>query len=105
MLGNSGVSTPQFFIGVVENNVDKTMEGKVQIRAFGLHGTHEDIETQDLPWAVCAAGNYDPNNPPPPLNSFVYGMFLDGRMAQHPMVLGLIPGTYNNREFESEGPE
>ena len=95
MLGNSGVSTPQFFIGVVENNVDKTMEGRVQVRAFGLHGTHEDIETQDLPWAICAAGNYDPNNPPPPLNSFVYGLFIDGRLAQHPMVLGLIPGTYN----------
>ena len=95
MLGNSGVSSPLFFIGVVENNVDKTMEGRVQVRAFGLHGTHEDIETQDLPWAICASGNYDPNNPPPPLNSFVYGMFIDGRLAQHPMVLGLIPGTYN----------
>ena len=95
MLGNSGVSTPQFFIGVVENNVDKTMEGRVQVRAFGLHGTHEDIETQDLPWAICAAGNYDPNNFIPPLNSFVYGLFIDGRLAQHPMVLGLIPGTYN----------
>ena len=95
MLGNNGVSTPQFFIGVVENNVDKTMEGKVQVRAFGLHGTHEDIETQDLPWAICAAGNYDPNNFIPPLNSFVYGLFIDGRLAQHPMVLGLIPGTYN----------
>lgn len=95
MLGNSGVSSPLFFIGVVENNVDETKEGRVQVRAFGLHGTHSDIETQDLPWAICAAGNYDPNNFVPPLNSFVYGMFIDGRMAQHPMVLGLIPGTYN----------
>ena len=91
----SGIGQPHFFVGVVENNVDKSFEGKIQVRAFGIHGTHSDISTQDLPWAICASGNYDPNNPPPPLNSFVYGMFLDGRMAQHPLILGLIPGKYN----------
>ena len=91
----SGIGQPQFFIGVVENNVDESREGKIQVRAFGIHGTHSDIKTKDLPWAICASGNYDPNNPPPPLNAFVYGMFLDGRMAQHPLILGLIPGKYN----------
>ena len=91
----SGIGQPQFFIGVVENNMDDSREGKIQVRAFGIHGSHSDIKTKDLPWAICASGNYDPNNPPPPLNSFVYGMFLDGRMAQHPLILGLIPGKYN----------
>jgi hypothetical protein len=91
----SGIGQPQFFIGVVENNNDDSREGKIQVRAFGIHGSHSDIKTKDLPWAICASGNYDPNNPPPPLNSFVYGMFLDGRMAQHPLILGLIPGKYN----------
>jgi len=91
----SGIGQPQFFIGVVENNVDESREGKIQVRAFGIHGSHSDIKTKDLPWAICASGNYDPNNPPPPLNAFVYGMFLDGRMAQHPLILGLIPGKYN----------
>ena len=91
----SGIGQPHFFIGVVENNVDKSFEGKIQVRAFGIHGTHSDIATKDLPWAICASGSYDPNNPPPPLNAFVYGMFLDGRMAQHPLILGLIPGKYN----------
>lgn len=91
----SGIGQPHFFIGVVENNVDKSFEGKIQVRAFGIHGTHSDISTKDLPWAICASGNYDSNNPPPPLNAFVYGMFLDGRMAQHPLILGLIPGKYN----------
>ena len=95
MIDGSGIAQPHFFIGIVENNDDPSHEGKIQVRAFGIHGTHSDIKTPDLPWAVCASGNYDPNNPPPPLNSFVYGMFLDGRMAQHPLILGLIPGTYN----------
>ena len=95
MINQSGSGQPQFFIGIVENNVDESREGKIQVRAFGIHGTHSDIKTKDLPWALCASGSYDPNNPPPPLNSFVYGMFLDGRMAQHPLILGLIPGTDN----------
>lgn len=95
MIDGSGISNPFFFLGVVENNVDPTNEGKVQVRAFGVHGTNKEIENKELPWAICAAGNYDSNNPPPRIGAFVYGLFLDGRLAQHPLVLGLIPGMYN----------
>lgn len=97
MIGENGISQPQFFIGVVEDNVDETKEGRVKVRAFGVHGTNEDIGVEDLPWAICASGNYDPNNPPPRIGSFVYGMFIDGRMAQHPLILGLIPGMYQKK--------
>lgn len=94
----AGIKDPIFFIGVVENNIDPRSEGRVAVRAFGFHGTNNDdkggVKTEDLPWAICVSGNYDPNNPPPPLNSFVWGMFLDGRTAQHPMILGLIPSQY-----------
>ena len=95
MIDGSGISNPFFFIGMVEGNNDETHEGRVRVRAFGVHGTNEEIATTDLPWAMCAAGNYDPNNPPPSLGSYVYGMFLDGKMAQHPIILGLLPGMYN----------
>jgi hypothetical protein len=95
MIDGTGISNPFFFIGMVEGNLDETHEGRVRVRAFGVHGTNQEIETKDLPWAMCAAGNYDPNNPPPSLGSYVYGMFLDGRMAQHPIILGLLPGMYN----------
>ena len=95
MIDSSGISSPHFFFGIVERNDDPSHEGRVQVRAFGVHGTHKEIETADLPWAICAQGNYDLFKSIPPLNSFVYGLFMDGRMAQHPMILGLIPGTYN----------
>lgn len=95
MIDGSGISNPFFFIGIVESNNDETHEGRVRVRAFGVHGTNKEIASTDLPWAMVASGNYDPNNPPPPLNSYVYGMFLDGRMAQHPVILGLLPGMYN----------
>ena len=105
MIDGSGISNPFFFIGMVEGNVDETHEGRVRVRAFGVHGTQKQIPTTDLPWAMCAAGNYDPNNPPPPLNSFVYGMFLDGRMAQHPIILGLLPGMYNKESNPTKDGE
>jgi hypothetical protein len=86
-----GIKNPLFFIGVVENRTDERLEGRVQVRAFGVHGTVNDVATEDLPWAIPIMGTYDANTPPPPLNSWVFGFFLDGRDAQQPMILGLIP--------------
>lgn len=89
-----GIKDPLFFIGVVENNHDPHFEGRVKVRAFSIHGDNKEVPTTDLPWAICVKGDYDPNGHPPPLNSFVYGVFLDGRAAQHPLVLGLIPSQF-----------
>ena len=86
-----GIKNPLWFVGVVENRNDPRKEGRVQVRAFGVHGTNAQIPTERLPWAICIAGNYDPNYPIPPLNSWVFGFFIDGRDAQQPMILGLIP--------------
>jgi len=105
MIDGSGISNPFFFIGMVEGNNDETHEGRVRVRAFGVHGTNQEIDTTDLPWAMCAAGNYDPNNPPPALGSYVYGMFLDGKMAQHPIILGLLPGMYNTESDPTKDGE
>ena len=86
-----GIKNPLWFIGVVENNVDERLEGRVQVRAFNIHGTVDQVPSENLPWAIPISGSYDPNNPPPPLNSWVFGFFLDGRDAQQPMIIGLIP--------------
>ncbi len=88
-----GIKDPLFFIGVVENNIDPRKEGRVQVRAFGAHGTNKEVPTDDLPWAICLQGGYNPNNIPK-VNSFVMGLFLDGRDAQEPMIMGLIPTQY-----------
>ena len=88
-----GIRNPLFFIGVIENNVDPRLEGRVQVRAFGVHGTNKEIPRESLPWAVVSQGNYDANNIPR-VNAWVFGVFLDGRDAQTPMVLGLIPTQF-----------
>ena len=89
-----GISQPMFFVGIVEDNDDKQLQGRVKVRAFGIHGTHEEVPTTDLPWALCVQGGYDPNAPIPRMGSFVFGMFIDGDEAQHPLVLGMIPSQY-----------
>ena len=89
-----GLTNPLFFVGVVENNVDERLEGRVQVRAFGVHGSNREVPTESLPWATLIHGDYDPNGTLPPVNSFVFGFFVDGRDAQQPMILGLIPTQY-----------
>ena len=86
-----GIRNPLWFVGVVEKRDDPRKEGRVQVRAFGVHGTVAQVPTESLPWAICISGNYDPNYPIPPLNAWVFGFFIDGRDAQQPMILGLIP--------------
>lgn len=94
MRSGLGIGNPMFFIGVVEDNDDPSFQGRVKVRAFGVHGTNAEIAPQDLPWAICVSGAYTADDPLPPLNSFVFGVFLDGDEGQHPLVLGMIPTQY-----------
>lgn len=89
-----GIVEPLWFIGVVENRVDERLEGRVQVRAFGIHGTNKEIPTEDLPWATLVVN--DINFVPPPVNAWVFGFFVDGRAAQQPMILGVIPTQYTS---------
>ena len=86
-----GFVQPMFFVGVVEDRNDPRVEGRVRVRAFGVHGSNQDIPTEELPWATLIIGSHDVNFTPPPLNAWVFGFFIDGRDAQQPMILGLIP--------------
>jgi hypothetical protein len=85
-----GIKNPLFFLGVVEDVVDPRKEGRVKVRAFNVHGTNKQIATDFLPWAIVCWGSYDPNYRLY-LNDWVFGVFLDGRDAQQPMILGLVP--------------
>lgn len=95
------ISNPLYFIGVVEDNRDPTNAGRVRVRCFGIHPpvTGEEtvaspnyVPTEDLPWAVIINGTMGSLFNIPELGEWVFGMFIDGRDAQHPMILGTIQG-------------
>lgn len=85
-----------WFVGKVITNTDPLKLGRVQIRVMGVHTDNLDmIPTADLPWAQVISGDggtsgvgsfasYQPG-------AFVIGVFLDGRSAQVPLVIGSIP--------------
>jgi len=96
------ISNPLYFIGVVEDNRDPTNAGRVRVRAFGVHPpvTGDDtnaspnyVPTEDLPWALPVNGTMGSLHNIPELGEWVFGMFLDGRDAQHPIILGTMPGS------------
>lgn len=89
------------FIGVVEEREEGgAHQGRVRVRAFGIHppyytsgGDENKVETEDLPWAMVVQGGYGKMWSYPDVAEWVFGFFLDGRDAQHPIILGTIPGT------------
>jgi len=82
-----------WFVGVVEDSADLTNAGRVRVRAFGVHPPKgEALPTNHLPWATVLDGTYGVAQVVPKVGDWVFGFFVDGREAQHPMVMGRIPG-------------
>ena len=90
--------TTRWFVGVVEDISDPLRLSRVRVRVHGLHTSVQDvIQTSDLPWAqvvlptteagtsgIGRAGGLQPG-------AMVFGMFLDGKNSQLPIVLGSLP--------------
>jgi len=88
----------RWFIGVVKDIQDPLELGRVRVRIFGVHPDKtSDAEDDDLPWAqvvvpVTEGGSSGiGTNIGIKLQSQVYGIFLDGKDSQLPLVLGSIP--------------
>lgn len=92
-MAQNGFKNLLWFMGVVEDRRDPRKLGRVRVRCFDIHpDSKEDVPTDTLPWAIPVVGSYDANYKPPMEGSWVFGFFLDGADAQHPMLLGIMPG-------------
>lgn len=89
----------RWFIGVVEDVIDPLKLGRVKVRIVGVHTPDKSrIPTGDLPWAQCMfpssyAGTSglwgtEVNIKP---SAQVFGIFLDGKHSQSPLVMGVLP--------------
>lgn len=95
----------QLWNGVVEDRNDPAKLGRCKVRIFGWHS--EDLQlmpTKDLPWAsIVLAPNGSSIFSVPDEGSYVVGYFQDGRAAQMPIVIGVIPGILTKKPNKSKG--
>jgi hypothetical protein len=91
-----GDNINRFFFGIVVNNNDTELNlGRVQIRIHGIHGNN--IRNYELPWAQVLVPTTEPgtggigSSPILSNGAQVFGVFLDGKDSQIPLVLGSVP--------------
>lgn len=84
-----------WFVGVVEDTNDPLGLGRARVRIFGLHNEDPTVlPTASLPWALALAPLNNADAPmSPPVTTWVLGFFLDGEIAQQPVMLGCLVGN------------
>lgn len=87
-----------FVATVVNAQPPAGFEGRVRIRIYGTHNLYTgDISESDLPWAQVLMPNTEGGIsgfgriPQLKAGSFVFGVFLDGKTSQLPLVMGSFP--------------
>lgn len=90
-----------WFTGVVEDRHDPLEANRVRVRIHGIHPDSQSVlSTGDLPWAsigmpVTTGGSSGVGSTPHRLveGAWVVGIFLDGMVAQQPLVMATILGV------------
>ena len=107
MLEYYGDNTRWFIATVVNSTPPRGYEGRVKIRIHGLHSESTlDIPEDHLPWAQCVlptteGGVSGIGKIPRVLPSaLVFGIFMDGKNSQTPIVLGSLPKIESPSEIQ-----
>lgn len=88
----------RWFVGTVKSLNDPLELGRVKVRIFGVHSENTaDVPDGDLPWAQVVVPITEGGSSGLGTNlgikpqAQVWGIFLDGKNSQLPLVLGSIP--------------
>ena len=89
----------RWFVATVVNATPPPgFEGRVRVRIYGVHNQYTgDISESDLPWAQVLIPNTEGGIsglgriPQLTAGAFVFGMFLDGKSSQLPLIVGSFP--------------
>lgn len=99
----------RWFIGIAVNNKDPLKLGRVQVRIRGIHSNSvQDIPNCDLPWAQVTIPGTEPGisgmgkAPKIENGAQVFGIFMDGKSSQIPLVLGSMPHLEKNTRDEAK---
>jgi lysozyme len=100
----AGLDGFYWWFGVVEDRQDPLGLGRCRVRIFGVHSESlSDIPTEDLPWAHPSHSVNNHTFSTPKEGEYVFGFFIDGKYAQQPVVMGIVPGFANNPQNKSVG--
>lgn len=100
----------RWFIGIVEEtNTDEPRLGRVRVRIHGVHDNRDAVPVSDLPYAQVLVPTTEPGTsglgraPRLLVGALVFGIFLDGKTSQLPLVLGSIPKieTPSNEQIDN----
>ena len=95
---------PEWFTGIVEDRQDPLNLGRVRVRILGRNGIDLNLlPTNNLPWAQVLLPTNNPNPYPPKEGDQVFGMFIDGKNAQSPIILGIFPSIPQNAAVPNQG--
>ena len=95
---------PEWFTGIVEDRQDPLNLGRVRVRILGRNGIDLNLlPTNNLPWAQVLLPTNNPNPYPPKEGDQVFGMFIDGKNAQSPIILGVFPSIPQNAAVPNQG--
>lgn len=97
-----------WWIGIVENPAleDPLGLNRVKVRILGYHNDDDTIQpVEDLPWAIIMTPVANPTCPViPDAGTWVLGFFLDGSLAQQPVILGALVGYRKENPFSETIP-
>ena len=95
---------PEWFFGIVEDRQDPLNLGRIRVRIFGRHSDNKQlVPTESLPWAQILLPTNNPNPYPSKEGDSVLGMFLDGKNAQIPIILGTFSDLPQNAAVPNQG--
>ena len=81
-----------WWMGVVESRHDPLEMGRCKVRVYGWHSPSlADIPSDDLPWAIPVHSLNSSSFATAKEGDMVFGFFADGRNAQVPLIVGIIP--------------
>lgn len=87
--GESQFSSMVWFIGVVEDVNDPLSINRIRVRCIGYHPKDKTLlPTDQLAWAPFISSTAQMSAPMVNQGDWVVGFFIDGVMAQQPVVLG-----------------